>query len=425
MLQKLLGYLIKQGRLTVHIGAASSTARTSWVFGEVPADRPELDVVIAFDSLATAQSVGVNPYLRLGEAWTDGRMTVESGDLWSFMVLIGANLGHMPQNNGFAAFLNRVKSMMPAHSFQASRQHVAHHYDLSERLYRLFLDEDMQYSCAYFARPDVSLEEAQAAKKQHIADKLYLTPGMSVLDIGCGWGGMAMHLAREAKAKVTGITLSTEQMAVAVARAQASNLNEQVRFELCDYRKARGQYDRVVSVGMFEHVGVAGFDGYFRTVAERLKDDGVAVIHTIGRRGETGGRSAWLDKYIFPGGYIPSLTEITRAAEKSGLWVTDIEMLRLHYAETMKAWRQRFEAHRDEIRALYDERFCRMWEFYLCYCELGFRYGNMMVFQLQLTKQIDTLPITRDYMMPVAESSIVVDFEKAASKLREGPRRVV
>ncbi|MBW8880926.1 MAG: class I SAM-dependent methyltransferase [Asticcacaulis sp.] len=343
------------------------------------------------------------------------------------MELVGLNLSNMPGrfDRGFAGVLKRMARFLPAHSLKASRSNVAHHYDLSERLYRLFLDEDMQYSCAYFERPDMTLEEAQFAKKDHIAAKLFLKPGMSVLDIGCGWGGMAVHLARRANVRVTGITLSIEQIAVAVQRAQGADMYNRVHFDLCDYRQVTGSFDRIVSVGMFEHVGLAGYDGYFRVVADRLNDDGVALIHTIGRRGESGGRSQWLDKYIFPGGYLPSLSEITRAAEKSGLWVTDIEMLRLHYAETMKAWRQRFETHRDEIRALYDERFCRMWEFYLCYCELGFRYSNLMVFQLQLAKKIDTLPITRDYMMHPPAASTVVDFEKAAGKLREGARRLV
>jgi cyclopropane-fatty-acyl-phospholipid synthase len=241
-----------------------------------------------------------------------------------------------------------------------------------------------------------------------------------VLDIGCGWGGMALHLAKQAGVNVTGVTLSTEQLAVAEQRALAPSVNARVRFELCDYREVSGLFDRIVSVGMFEHVGLAGFDGYFQTVAERLKDDGVALIHTIGRRGKTGGRSAWLNKYIFPGGYIPSLSEITDAVEKSGLFITDIEPLRLHYAETLRHWRERFLAHRAEIAALYDERFCRMWEFYLCWCELGFRYGDLMVFQVQLAKRLDTLPITRDYMMPQASARVA---EEAAGETLKGIAR--
>ncbi len=423
MLQKLLERLIRHGRLTVQIGQGPK--RTTWRLGE--ANESDREVVIAFDSMATAQRLAVNPYLHLGEAWMDGRMTVENGDLWSFVELVGRNLDNMPGRfeSGFAGWLKRMKGWLPAYSVKMSRRNVAHHYDLSEQLYRFFLDDDMQYSCAYFERPDMTLEQAQIAKKDHIAAKLSLKPGQSVLDIGCGWGGMALHLARQAGVSVTGITLSAEQLNVAAQRARISDIDDNVRFELCDYREVKGRFDRIVSVGMFEHVGKAGFDGYFRTIADRLCDDGVALVHTIGRRGAVGGRSAWLDKYIFPGGYLPSLSEMTQAAERSGLWIADVEMLRLHYAETLKAWRQRFKAHRDEIRDLYDERFCRMWDFYLCYCELGFRYANLMVFQMQLCKKIDSLPITRDYMMQPASASTVVDFEKAAGKLREGGRRVV
>lgn len=421
MMQKLLERMIRHGNLVVRVG--SGPQQTQWRLG----DNSGREVVIAFDCMATAHSVAINPYLYLGEAWTDGRLTVESGDLWSFIDLIGRNLDHMPGrfDRGFASWFKRLRGFLPAYSVAASRRNVAHHYDLSERLYRLFLDNDMQYSCAYFEQPDMTLDQAQIAKKDHIAAKLFLKPGQSVLDIGCGWGGMALHLARQAGVSVTGITLSAEQLSVAAQRARISDMSETVRFELCDYREVKGRFDRIVSVGMFEHVGKAGFDGYFRTIADRLSDDGVALVHTIGRRGAVGGRSAWLDKYIFPGGYLPSLSEMTQAAERSGLWIADVEMLRLHYAETLKAWRQRFEAHRDEIRDLYDERFCRMWEFYLCYSELGFRYANLMVFQMQLAKKIDTLPITRDYMMQPVSASTVVDFEKAAGKLREGGRRVV
>ena len=419
MLHTFLTALVKRGSLTVRINP-----NTTWHFGTPDPDRPDMDVAIWFDSSWTAFKVAFNPFLYFGEAYTDGDLIVEKGSLWSFMALIGSNLQNMPKGGRWARLLHRVKGWLPAHSLRASRRNVAHHYDLSEALYRLFLDEDMQYSCAYFQHPGVSLEQAQIDKKDHIAAKLALAPGQNVLDIGCGWGGMALHLAKRDNVNVTGVTLSTEQLAVAEVRAQAPEVAARVRFELCDYREVTGQFDRIVSVGMFEHVGLAGFDGYFETVAERLKDDGVAVIHTIGRRGKTGGRSAWLEKYIFPGGYIPSLSEITDSVEKAGLFITDIEPLRLHYAETMRCWRERFLARCADVEALYDDRFCRMWEFYLCYCELGFRYGDLMVFQVQLTKKLDTLPMTRDYMMGQA-SAEVLDFEEAAGKLRERPCRLV
>ncbi|HWU49564.1 MAG TPA: cyclopropane-fatty-acyl-phospholipid synthase family protein [Asticcacaulis sp.] len=419
MLQAYLAKFIKRGRLTVRVNP-----NVTWTFGEAVPDRPDLDIAIWFSSKWTASKVGLHPYLYFGEAYMDGDLIVERGDLWGFMELIGLNMQSLPPRSAFMRFLNRLRQFLPAHSITASRRNVAHHYDLSERLYRLFLDEDMQYSCAYFRRPDMTLEEAQTAKRDHIADKLRLSPGQSVLDIGCGWGGMALHLAKRANVNVTGVTLSTEQLAVAEQRAQAPEVNARVRFALCDYRQVEGQFDRVVSVGMFEHVGKAAFDTYFNTVYDRLKDDGVGLIHTIGRRGESGARSDWLDKYIFPGGYIPSLSEIMQSVEKSGLWVTDVEPLRLHYAKTLRCWRERFMAHRLEIEDLYDDRFCRMWEFYLCWCELGFRYSDLMVFQVQIAKRVDSLPITRDYMMAREMSAEVVSFEEEARKLRERPRRV-
>ena len=417
MLQSYLRALIQQGTLTVRINP-----NKTYHFGNPIPDRPDLDVAIWINSPWTAFKIGLHPYLYFGEAYMEADLVVEKGALWNLVELIGLNLHNAADRGWLSRLLHTVKRFLPGHSLSASRANVAHHYDLSERLYRLFLDEDMQYSCAYFPSPQASLEEAQIAKKDHIADKLFLSPGQSVLDIGCGWGGMALHLAKQAGVNVTGVTLSTEQLTVAEQRAMAPSVNARVRFELCDYREVTGLFDRIVSVGMFEHVGLAGFDGYFQTVADRLKDDGVALIHTIGRRGKTGGRSAWLNKYIFPGGYIPSLSEITDSIEKSDLFITDIEPLRLHYAETCRHWRARFLEHREEIAALYDERFCRMWEFYLCYCELGFRYGDLMVFQVQLAKRLDTLPITREYMMPQA-SARVASAEDSAGEALKGAAR--
>jgi cyclopropane-fatty-acyl-phospholipid synthase len=284
---------------------------------------------------------------------------------------------------------------------------VAHHYDLNGRLYSLFLDRDRQYSCAYFPRGDETLEEAQAAKKRHIAAKLCLNrPDLQVLDIGCGWGGMALTLARDYGARVTGITLSTEQLAEARHRAAAEGLEDRVSFELLDYRSLDRRFDRIVSVGMFEHVGVGYYRTFFETVGRCLQPDGVALLHSIGRSGTPGCTNSWIAKYIFPGGYTPALSEVMPAIEKSGLLVTDVEILRLHYAETLRQWRWRFAANRDAIASLYDERFCRMWEFYLCGAELSFRREGNMVFQVQLAHQQTAVPLTRDYIT-VAEAAAV------------------
>jgi cyclopropane-fatty-acyl-phospholipid synthase len=281
-----------------------------------------------------------------------------------------------------------------------AKQNVAHHYDLSGKLYDLFLDSDRQYSCAYFDEPGETLEEAQIAKKRHIAAKLHLDrPDLNVLDIGSGWGGMALDLARDCNANVLGITLSEEQLALARQRSLKSGLSDRCRFELEDYRNVKGPFDRIVSVGMFEHVGVGFYATYFAKIRDLLKDDGVALLHTIGRSDGPGSTNPWIAKYIFPGGYVPALSEMLAVIEQSGLIVTDIEVLRLHYAETLKEWRARFMAHWREAAQLYDERFCRMWEFYLAGAEMAFRHEGQVVFQVQLAKRVGTLPITRDYML--------------------------
>ena len=274
-------------------------------------------------------------------------------------------------------------------------------YDLKDELYDLFLDPDRQYSCAYFRSPDDSLEQAQTNKKRHIAAKLLLRPGMKVLDIGSGWGGMGLFLGREFDADVTGVTLSKEQHTVSSRRALEGGLADRVRFKLLDYRHEPGSYDRIVSVGMFEHVGAAHFVEYFTKVKALLKDDGVMLLHAIGRMEPPGGTNTWLKKYIFPGGYTPALSEVLAAIEKVGLYVTDIEILRMHYAETLRHWRLRFLANRDKVKALagYDDRFCRMWEFYLAGCEIAFRYMNQMVFQIQVARRPEAVPFTRDYMV--------------------------
>ncbi|SDB72392.1 SAM-dependent methyltransferase [Belnapia rosea] len=355
-----------------------------------------------------------NPGLALGELYMDGEAEPLDCSIFELLDLMAGNLwagGPHPMES-----LNYRLRLLRRHLDQLNpvgraKRNVAHHYDLNGRLYALFLDRDRQYSCAYFATGQETLEEAQAAKKRHIAAKLRLTePGLEVVDIGCGWGGMALTLARDWGARVTGITLSEEQLGVARQRAEEAGLADRVRFELLDYR-ALPQFlgravDRVVSVGMFEHVGIDHFRGFFRTVKQVLKPDGVALIHAIGRSSGPGATNPWLTKYIFPGGYSPALSEVLPAVERSGLWVTDIEILRLHYAETLRHWRRRFAANRDAILSLYDERFCRMFEFYLAGAELAFRRSDHMNWQLQLSPSVDALPMARDYMVDAERGSV-------------------
>jgi cyclopropane-fatty-acyl-phospholipid synthase len=293
-----------------------------------------------------------------------------------------------------------------------AKAHVAHHYDLSGALYDQFLGADKQYSCAYFPQAGLSLEAAQLAKKRHIAAKLCLDrPGLEILDIGCGWGGLALDLACNESARVLGITLSEEQIAVARKRAGAAGLEKSCRFELVDYRQLRGRYDRIVSVGMFEHVGAPHYDAFFTQVRSLLAEDGVMLLHTIGRSDGPGSTNAWIAKYIFPGGYAPSLSEIAAAVERSGLVITDVEVLRLHYAETLRHWRDRFMANRGKVAQLYDERFCRMWEFYLAGSEMAFRHDGEVVFQIQLARRQDATPLTRDYMLEAERSSRLTGVE--------------
>ena len=344
----------------------------------------------------------LNPRLYVGEAYMDGLLTIQDGSLYDFLDLIGANVASF-EGNRWVRAISTVSSAMrwlqQYNPIWRARKHVAHHYDLSDQLYSLFLDRDRQYSCAYFQSDHDTLEVAQENKKRHIAAKLLLEPGCRVLDIGCGWGGLALYLARVADCEVTGITLSEQQHAVATRRAMEIGLAGRVSFHLRDYREETGSYDRIVSVGMFEHVGAPNYERFFRKVRELLAPEGVALLHSIGRMEPPGNTNAWLRKYIFPGGYTPALSEAFAAVEKSGLWVTDVEILRLHYAKTIREWRRRFEANRDAIRALYDERFCRMWEFYLVAVEQSFYHWRQMVFQMQLAREQDTVPLTRDYML--------------------------
>ena len=346
-------------------------------------------------------SVLLDPELRLGEAYMDGTLAIEDGTLADFLAIAMSQNGaaRLPPMAGplfLARFVRRRLQQLNRRG--RARKNVAHHYDLDGRLYSLFLDADRQYSCGYFEDRDQSLDDAQLAKKRHLAAKLLARAGQQVLDIGCGWGGLTLYLAEMCGASVRGITLSQEQLALSRARAEEKNLDHAVDFRLEDYRDVVGRFDRIVSVGMFEHVGLGFYETYFRKCADLLADDGVMVLHSIGRSEGPSITNPFIAKYIFPGGYIPALSEVVRAVERAGLLVTDVEVLRLHYAETLKAWRERFLAHSEEVERLYDARFARMWEFYLASSEMAFRHQNMMVMQIQLTKVQGVVPMTRDYI---------------------------
>jgi cyclopropane-fatty-acyl-phospholipid synthase len=387
----LLQRLIRTGTLTL----VAPDSR-SYIFGQ---GAPSVAIRIA--DWAAVRRLFLNPDLAIGEAYMDGALVVESGSIYDFLALCLTNLsqsgGHWIQRA--RALTRRFGRRVAQHNpVSAARANVAHHYDLSDTLYKLFLDADRQYSCAYYLSSDDTLERAQEQKKQHLAAKLLLHPGQRVLDIGSGWGGLAVYLARAASVDVTGVTLSTEQHRYSSRRAEEAGMANRVRFLFKDYRHETGRYDRIVSVGMFEHVGVGHYREYFEKVRDLLTDDGVALIHMIGSADGPGAAHPWIRKYIFPGGYTPALSEVVPAIERAGLYITDIEVLRLHYAETLKAWRQRFSVNRDHVAAIYDQKFCRMWEFYLAGCEAGFRHSGLVNFQIQLSKRIDSVPLTRDYI---------------------------
>jgi cyclopropane-fatty-acyl-phospholipid synthase len=342
-----------------------------------------------------------NTELALGEGYTDGSITIEGDDLHGFLrlAITNATANRFPvwlePAERFRHLSRKLRQFNPT---GRARSNVAHHYDLSAKLYDLFLDTDKQYSCAYFTQPDMTLDDAQEAKKHHIAAKLLIQPGMRVLDIGCGWGGMALTLARDYGAQVVGVTLSEEQHKIAVERAKAAGLSAQCDFRLTDYRNVSERFDRVVSIGMFEHVGLPHYREFFRQVYDRLDHDGIALIHTIGRPAPPHFTSPWIEKYIFPGGYCPSLSEMMTAVEHERLYPTDIEYWRLHYAETLRHWFDRFTANADKAEALYDARFVRMWKYYMVASEQTFRYGRQCVFQVQLAHRQDAVPLTRDYL---------------------------
>ena len=389
---RFLKHFIQTGSITVNL----PNGRTFTV-----GNRDVTPVTITIHSAKTLKSLCLHPELAVGEAYMNGELTIENDDLKGFLEVAVRNIQNL--NKTFThrfqhVFLGLFQLIHQFNSLIQSRRNVQHHYDLTGELYESFLDQDRQYSCAYFTDPNATLEQAQIDKKNHIAKKLRLEPGMNVLDIGSGWGGLGLTLVKDFGARVMGITLSTEQHKVSNERAVEEGLADRVEFRLQDYRKVDGTFDRIVSVGMFEHVGVPHYREYFRSIFRCLKDDGVALLHTIGRSAPPGVTNPWLTKYIFPGGYVPALSETMTAIEKEGLIVSDVEVLRIHYAETLAHWYDRFMANIVLARELYDERFCRMWRFYLASCEMSFRNGSIVVFQIQLSKRNNIVPITRNYL---------------------------
>jgi cyclopropane-fatty-acyl-phospholipid synthase len=343
----------------------------------------------------------LNPELHAGEAYMDGRLTFENSTLRDFLALFSINrlsLGSHPMQKVMRRVALLLKRFQQANPVGRAQKNVAHHYDLGNDFYKLFLDSGMQYSCAYFVDASDTLEQAQQNKLRLIASKLALRPGLRILDIGSGWGDMALYLARLENVDVTGVTLSREQHALSNEKARRLGLENRVRFRLQDYREVPERFDRIVSVGMFEHVGVHHYPEFFAKVNALMHDDGVMLLHSIGHMSPPGTASPWLRKYIFPGAYSPALSEVFTAVEQASLWVTDLEFLRLHYAETLAHWCRRFEANRAQIAQMYDERFCRMWEFYLVSAEMMFRTGSQLVFHMQLARKRDAVPVVRDYI---------------------------
>jgi cyclopropane-fatty-acyl-phospholipid synthase len=395
-MDRLLEWLLRQfvRRGTLRLTTASGRA---FAVG----DGTGKPVTIRFTNRAAELRVLLDPELRLGEAYMDGTLCIDQGSVADLLSLVlGQSADGAPPHWARLQWLLRYfwRRLQQLNRPSRAQRNVAHHYDLDGRLYSLFLDADRQYSCGYFETPDQSLDDAQLAKKRHLAAKLLAKENHRVLDIGCGWGGLALYLAELCRAKVTGITLSKEQWQRATERAAEKSLSGSVSFRLQDYRDVAERFDRIISVGMFEHVGVGYYDTYFAKAASLLADDGVMVLHSIGRSEGPNVTNPWIAKYIFPGGYIPALSEVLPAIERAGLLVTDIEILRLHYAETLRNWRDRFMAHREEAERIYDRRFVRMWEFYLAASEMAFREANMMVMQIQITRRQGVVPNTRDYI---------------------------
>jgi cyclopropane-fatty-acyl-phospholipid synthase len=394
-MDRLLRYFLKQ---FIRRGAMTFTTASGAKFS--CGDGTGEPVAVRFRTTEAERRVLLDPELGLGEVYMDGSFVVEQGSIADVLGILMDQPEMLPRWAKLQWWLRYlVRHAQQFNPRSRSKDNVARHYDLDGRLYSLFLDGDKQYSCAYFETPEASLDDAQLAKKRHLAAKLLIGPGNRVLDIGSGWGGLGLYLAEMTGANVTGVTLSTEQLQLSNARAAEKNLSRSAKFFLEDYRDIPGPFDRIVSVGMFEHVGVDFYETYFRRCAELLTDDGVMMLHSIGRSHGPDITNPWIAKYIFPGGYIPALSEVIPAIERAGLLVCDIEILRLHYAETLKMWRERFMARREEAVQLYDERFARMWEFYLASSEMSFRKQNLMNFQIQLAKRQGVVPMTRDYIV--------------------------
>ena len=389
---QMLGRVVRTGQLEL-VEASGAVAR----FG----DGSEGLLRVRLADAAAGDEIAGDPALKLGETYMDGRLILEEGNIFDLLSLLRRNgirraVTPALKAKGLLRLLSyQINARLPVNR---NRHNVAHHYDLNGRLFELFLDQDWQYSCAYFQPPGISLDDAQTAKKRHITAKLLLEPGQKVLEVGSGWGGLGMYMAESSGVDVTGITLSEEQLAVSRARVAERGLSDSVRFELKDYVDLQGEFDRIVSVGMFEHVGLANFSKFFNTMARVLKKEGVMVLHYIGRVKPAHTINPWIEKYIFPGGYLPALSEVLPAIERAGFLVKDVEMLPIHYAWTLRAWRERFVARWDEASTLYDERFCRMWDFYLAAMEAAFRHDRLPIIQFQLARHQDAVPFARDYI---------------------------
>ncbi len=409
MLQRAFEPLVKTGQLDV-VTPAGQVLR----FG----DGGQPQARIRFTDQRAVIHLLRDPDLNFGEMFMQERIVVEQGTVYDVLELVLRHAKSVPDSKAVQildAIRMKLRPVWQNNLRGKSRANVAHHYDLDDKLYALFLDDDRQYSCAYFEQGDESLEAAQLAKKRHIAAKLLLAPGQRVLDIGCGWGGMARYLAEIGQAgHVKGVTLSTEQLEVAQQRAAETGVPERLEYKLEDYRDTQGPFDRIVSVGMFEHVGTRFHDAFFKQCFNLLDENGVMLLHFIGNFEPPAFNNPWIERYIFPGGHLPSMSEFTPAIERSGLLVSDIEVLRLHYASTLRIWRERFLARRDEAKALYDERFCKMWEFYLSMSETAFRYQDIAIFQVQLVRNQEAVPLTRDYVGPRREA--LKERERASAR---------
>jgi cyclopropane-fatty-acyl-phospholipid synthase len=398
-LYKLFARTIKKGHLEI-----ADPAGATHQFG----DGGGTLVRVRFNCASAERGVLLDPEMKLGEEYMNGGYAIEVGTVADFLMLLLVNFGNRRRTwwtSALAAARSSIRRLAENNDHRRARDNIRRHYDLDGHLYSLFLDADRQYSCAYFEDGVTNLDEAQVAKKRHIAAKLALRAGQRVLDIGSGWGGLGIYLAETFKVDVTGVTLSAEQFAVSNQRARECGLSDRVRFLLQDYRTLQERYDRIVSVGMFEHVGLSHYSEFFQQLYALLADDGVALLHTIAMKNDPGPFNPWMQRYIFPGAYLPTLSELAPVIEKQDFWMTDLENWRLHYAMTLAAWNKRFQTHRAEVASIYDERFCRMWEFYLQLCEVGFRMSGLCVFQMQFAKQIDAVPITRDYIYKRGEDS--------------------